>query len=461
MRLRGGAVIAIGLATLAVAATAHAAQRYAAPSGSGPKAECPQGNPCSLKDAMEGAKENDEVIVTSGAYSLTETIFAGAAGLSIHGDPAGPMPTISAKLNVSAIQVEGLGSVIGYLDLTDTADEGSALFCIASRVEQMRLTAIGNGAKGLYQGPDCAVRDSVVLASGEGATALYTVGSNDTTNVTRNVTAVARGPDSVGISALNQDIFSTSGVHKVDLKNSIAQGEWADLLAKPGFEFPSEIFVSNSDFDRAGAEGTSRVVDLGANQTAQPLFANAAGGDYREAAGSPTIDAGVADQLGATDFDGNPRVLGAAPDIGAFEFAPQPVVSLTAGQIQSLSATPQKFRAANIGGAIVSAKKKAPIATTVTYSLSAAATVTFSAERKLPGRKVGKRCVKPTKANRTKRRCSRFKPVKGSFTHAGQAGQNRFKFSGRLNGKALKPGRYRLVGKTGSVSKAASFKIVR
>jgi hypothetical protein len=463
MRLRGGAVIAIGLATLAIAATAQAAQRYAAPSGSGPKAECPQASPCSLKDAMEGAGVNDEVIVTSGAYFLPETIFAEAEGLSVHGDPAGPMPTISAKITGYAMQVSGSGSVISYLDLTDTAEYGNALSCLATRVERMRLTGIGKGAYGMYQGPGCVVRDSLVLASGEGATALYIVGTNDTSNLTRNVTAVARGPDSVGISAYNQDIFSTSGVHKVDLKNSIAQGERVDLLAKSSLEFPSEILVSNSNFDRAAAEGSSRVVDLGANQTAQPLFANAAGGDYREAAGSPTIDAGVADQLGTLDLAGNTRILGAAPDIGAFEIAPLPVVPLAAGQIQSLSATPHKFRAANIGGAVVSAKKKAkaPIGTTVSYSLSAAATVTFSVERRLPGRKVGKRCVKQTRANRTKKKCARFKPVKGSFTHSGQAGQNRFKFSGRIAGKGLGPGRYRLVGKTGSASKTASFRIVK
>ena len=58
---------------------------------------------------MEGAQANDEVIVTSGAYTLTETVFAGAEDLSIHGDPAGPMPTISAKLNDYAMQVYGWG----------------------------------------------------------------------------------------------------------------------------------------------------------------------------------------------------------------------------------------------------------------------------------------------------------------------------------------------------------------
>jgi hypothetical protein len=282
--------------------------------------------------------------------------------------------------------------------------------------------------------------------------------------VARNVTAIAHGPDSVGISSFHADPGPSYGVHSLDLKNSIAQGEKVDLLALAGLEGPSEILVSNSNFDRASSEGTSKVVDLGGNQTAQPLFANATGGDYREAAGSPTIDAGIADRLGATDFDGNPRTLGAAPDIGAFESAPPPpVVPLTTGQIQSLGVMPQKFSTANVGGAIVSARKKAkaPIGTTVTYSLSAAGTVEFGVERKLPGRKVGKRCVKQTRANRTRKKCPLFKPVKGGFTHSGQAGPNRFKFSGRLNGKALKPGSYKLVGKTGSMSKTASFRTVR
>jgi hypothetical protein len=36
--------------------------------------------------------------------------------------------------------------------------------------------------------------------------------------------------------------------------------------------------------------------------------------------------------------------------------------------------------------------------------------------------------------------------VSGRFTHAGAAGANRFRFRGRIGGRALAPGRYRLVG---------------
>jgi hypothetical protein len=35
--------------------------------------------------------------------------------------------------------------------------------------------------------------------------------------------------------------------------------------------------------------------------------------------------------------------------------------------------------------------------------------------------------------------------VKGGFTHAGAAGTNTFRFMGRLRGRALRRGKYRLV----------------
>lgn len=52
--------------------------------------------------------------------------------------------------------------------------------------------------------------------------------------------------------------------------------------------------------------------------TSNPLFVNAAGGDFRLQTGSPCINAGV--NVGATtDMDGNPVPAGGAPDIGAYE----------------------------------------------------------------------------------------------------------------------------------------------
>ena len=65
----------------------------------------------------------------------------------------------------------------------------------------------------------------------------------------------------------------------------------------------------------------------GANIDADPLFVNPAAHDYHLSANSPCIDKGTADapELPDTDFEGDPRVVGAAPDIGADEVIAIPV----------------------------------------------------------------------------------------------------------------------------------------
>jgi hypothetical protein len=69
--------------------------------------------------------------------------------------------------------------------------------------------------------------------------------------------------------------------------------------------------------------------------------------------------------------------------------------------------------------------------------------------------------VKPTRRNRGARRCTRYVRMRGSYSRAGSAGLNRFRFSGRLRGRKLKPGRYRLVGNAAGDRAAARFTIVR
>jgi len=132
--------------------------------------------------------------------------------------------------------------------------------------------------------------------------------------------------------------------------------------------------------------------------------------------------------------------------------------------LRGLRIVPQAFAPLSRGNSIVSQRSRGA---TVRYTLSEAARVRFSVQRRTTGRRVGRRCVKTTRRNRSRRRCTRFVRVRGSFTHAGAAGRNRFRFSGRVRRRALGTGRYRLVARAvdpaGNRSRVrrAGFRIVR
>lgn len=104
---------------------------------------------------------------------------------------------------------------------------------------------------------------------------------------------------------------------------------------------------------------------------------------------------------------------------------------------------PSSFRAASSGPPAKPAKVS--VGTTVRYTLNVGASVRFTVVRLLPGRRVKGRCVKPTRLNRNARKCTRRIRVRGSFTRTGSAGPNRFRFMGRIGGRKLTPGDYRLV----------------
>jgi hypothetical protein len=139
--------------------------------------------------------------------------------------------------------------------------------------------------------------------------------------------------------------------------------------------------------------------------------------------------------------------------------------------LSGLAFSHKTFAAENSGPPATNAKRKnPPRGTRVSFRLNEAATVRFSVTRRARGRKVkrGKKtvCVKPTKNNRKKKRCTRTVTLKGSFSRNGVAGNNSFHFTGRLNGRKLRPGRYRFVatpsadGNNGKPT-SSRFRIVR
>lgn len=115
--------------------------------------------------------------------------------------------------------------------------------------------------------------------------------------------------------------------------------------------------------------------------------------------------------------------------------------SAAAPVLAGLKLSPSAFRAA-AGGASIS--KQAATGTTISFRLNEAAQVSFGVQRKARGRKVGGKCKPQTQANEGKPSCPLYLPVKGSFSIAGASGANSLHFSGRLRGKTLAPGGYRL-----------------
>ena len=82
--------------------------------------------------------------------------------------------------------------------------------------------------------------------------------------------------------------------------------------------YATPLVLSHSNFR---TQQGPLAAESGNNQSGDPQFANAAAGDLHPLARSPLIDAGTADSaIGPADLDGRSRTIGAAPDIGAYEF---------------------------------------------------------------------------------------------------------------------------------------------
>lgn len=109
--------------------------------------------------------------------------------------------------------------------------------------------------------------------------------------------------------------------------------------------------------------------------------------------------------------------------------------------LSSLRLTPTAFRSARSGASIARTR----IGATVSYQDSATAKTRFTVDHAIRGVVRGSRCVAPPQRLGPKlQRCSRFVPMPGSFAHTDKAGTNQFRFTGRIGGKSLTPGNYRL-----------------
>ncbi len=99
--------------------------------------------------------------------------------------------------------------------------------------------------------------------------------------------------------------------------------------------------------------------------------------------------------------------------------------------------------------AFVAAKSGLSIAraagTTVTFTSSGEGVTRFTITKKTAGIEDEGECEKPTRHTRHGKHCTFYESVNGDFARENESGRNVFRFTGRLNGRTLGPGTYRLI----------------
>jgi hypothetical protein len=125
--------------------------------------------------------------------------------------------------------------------------------------------------------------------------------------------------------------------------------------------------------------------------------------------------------------------------------------------LTAFSLTPSRFKAASRGATF----SRTATGAKVSYTLTAAGPVALQILRAKRGVRVGRRCL-ALKTGRTGTRCTRYVEVGKPATIQSAAGVTTRRFSGRVKGKKLKPGRYRITATAASGSpRTVSFRIVR
>jgi hypothetical protein len=141
-----------------------------------------------------------------------------------------------------------------------------------------------------------------------------------------------------------------------------------------------------------------------------------------------------------------------------------PAPGSAAPMISSARLSRSAFRASDHGASLTRHAKGHRTGTDVRYGDSEAALTTFAVLARTVGHKHGKRCL-PGRARKRRRRCMRLASV-GSFIHEDRAGSVSVHFTGRIHGRKLTPGRYRLAltphsaGQTGPTV-SLRFRIIR
>jgi hypothetical protein len=341
--------------TLLLSAPAAAAIRYAAPGGTGKDPCANPARPCTVfRAADESAphtsiRAGDVVELAPGTYYAKEEGEFGyippvqlPEGVTLRGATGKPRPLIVMPADSfadSALYVPEKAEVAN-VEIRNLMDTAGAIDVSGGTIDRViaRSTITSEPTCYFFYG---TVRNSACIAAGGGPA----IGTNNTAfkggfdAIIRNSTLVATGPGSVGMQFVFS-AFRRGMTVNVDVVGTLIAGEEKDVVAKAsplnkGRGAVIDVNLRDSGYatveTEAMAGGKASVTPPGGNGNvkATPLLAR---DNLHQLPDSPTVDGGAADGAsGDLDVDGQPRAMGASPDIGADELDPLavPVVNST------------------------------------------------------------------------------------------------------------------------------------
>jgi hypothetical protein len=298
---------------------------------------CSTAAPCNLPTAVNQGNLAGfgRVLMAAGTYNPASTLSV-SAGLDIGPEPGAPDPTIHGAASGNVFYLNSPGALLHDVFLTQSG--GNTALVVSSGAVAERVDVTTSGSEPACSPSAGTLRDSVCRATGSGpnASGIWVVppAIAPSTGNLLNVTAI-------GNRSGLQLIADVAGeVMTLNATNVIAQGGVSDIVTQPSGGGVTRANLASSNYESldTSAGGSITPPGSGGNQTATPLFADAAGGDLHQLPGSPTIDAGsIAAGLGALDADRHSRVQSACvggvavPDIGAYEVSPPTAAASCSG----------------------------------------------------------------------------------------------------------------------------------